>query len=287
MSTPDRARHTEAQLRRLECSARGSAWLALVVLACCCLPAESVAAEPPSLEIVGSGTTALDELTVRYTSSTFDQCEFSGLHSVSASDGEILVELKPRMRPLLGCVYGRPVARHHIYIGRLPKGSYSVRARVSAPDPGSVVVTVPDDGGEAVLTIDLPEGMADGQSIPQYDYTGAYWSPDDSGWQLNIVHQDNDQLTILWAAYDEDSRPVWYFTLPGEWEAPLGYRAPLARTSAGPSILAPSPSGASVEVEVVGELLLSGVPLIGLDLSYSIDGRASSRAAKRYVQAPP
>jgi hypothetical protein len=120
----------------------------------------------------------------------------------------------------LGCPPGLDLS-----LGQLPPGNYQVEVTKKAADGTSL-------GSQGTVAFTVTPVMP---NRPNFNVTGLWWTPSESGWGVNIVENAAGALFATWFAYGPDGSPVWYHMPAGEWDtAPgssLGFTGPVYRTT--------------------------------------------------------
>lgn len=184
----------------------------------------------PLLELATRNPVAGAAIFVRYVNEGICQDRVERERSaVSFQEGEFKITLKHR-NEAVACINGAGSV-DTFELGRLPAGDYSVVAEYeSLPQ---AVYPFQATATQQRLSFSVEEGSV-GASRPLWDFSGTYWSQDDSGWSLVIDQQPNKQLVALWSTFDDQGRAKWFYLLPGQWEAVNEYRAELAEAIGGP-----------------------------------------------------
>ena len=102
------------------------------------------------------------------------------------------------------------------------------------------------------------------------NYTDLWWNKDESGWGLNINHQDDILFTTLFT-YDADGTPMWLVGSNVARQADGSYRGDLFRTT-GPVFSANPWNPAQVGVATVGTIRLTFASTSSATLEYSVNG---------------
>lgn len=103
------------------------------------------------------------------------------------------------------------------YAGRLPAGTYPVRAE-NLPLPPQLTITVA------------------GASAENIEFSGHWWNPAEPGWGLSLSRGPSGALFAAWFTYDAAGMPDWYTVEPGLPAFPAsgaggGYEGPILRAS--------------------------------------------------------
>jgi hypothetical protein len=140
---------------------------------------------------------------------------------------------------------------------------------------------VVNEGALQVATSRLLEFTVNARPDPPFtnrpftDYSGHWWSPDESGWGLSIHQSASDQMMVVWYVYDGQGDPIWYVAPGGTWKGRHGnpyWEGTVYRTKVPPSLPVFDPS--RVERTAVGKV---GLEFLGPGperalLEYEIDG---------------
>lgn len=116
------------------------------------------------------------------------------------------------------------------------------------------------------------------------NFQDIWWNPNESGWGLNIIHQD-DVISVGLYNYDASGRDVWYLMAPGTRQTGTAtYSGPLKRVT-GP-VFNSVPWTASQET-TVGNLSINFTSGNQGTLTYSINGQTVVKPIQRLVFANP
>jgi lysyl endopeptidase len=124
----------------------------------------------------------------------------------------------------------------------------------------------------------------------QDNYTGMWWNEQESGWGINVNHQDNTLFATLFT-YDATGRAAWFVLSNGARQADGSYLGDLLRTT-GPAFNANpfTPIGAS-NITRVGSMRLSFNGSVAAQqtaaLVYDVNGVLVSKVIKRQPIASP
>jgi hypothetical protein len=170
-----------------------------------------------------------------------------------------------------------PTAPVDLPIGAFPTGVYEVEVTATprgAMDSRSL--------GTATFSVSPQD-----RSKPLRNYSDLWWTPDESGWGLNIVQHPSGVIFATWFTYDPDGTPAWYVVPSGEWNAvaigDIGvlykYRGPVYRTSGPP--VADTFDPARVTRTLVGEALFQFLAYDFLRAQLTVDGRTVTKDLQR------
>lgn len=116
------------------------------------------------------------------------------------------------------------------------------------------------------------------------NFQDIWWNPNESGWGLNVIHQD-DIITVGLYNYDASGRDAWYLMAPGTRQTGTStYSGPLKRVT-GPVFNA-MPWTTSQET-TVGNLSINFTSGNQGTLTYTINGQQVVKSIQRLVFASP
>ncbi|HSN21095.1 MAG TPA: serine protease, partial [Usitatibacter sp.] len=117
------------------------------------------------------------------------------------------------------------------------------------------------------------------------NYTDLWWNASESGWGINIDHQDNILFATLFT-YDRDGTPTWLFMSRGDRQADGSYSGTLYRAS-GPAFDA-APFGA-IQPVAVGTMRLAFSGHDNGTLTYTYNGATVTKSITRqpFAATPP
>lgn len=117
------------------------------------------------------------------------------------------------------------------------------------------------------------------------NYQDLWWNPAESGWGLNIAHQDNTIFATLFT-YEGGAGAanpgMWLVMASGQKQADGSYVGELYRTT-GPAFNAVPFSPAAVNVTVVGSMRLTFQDGASGTLTYTVNGTTVTKAIQRQV----
>lgn len=117
-----------------------------------------------------------------------------------------------------------------------------------------------------------------------FNFQDIWWNPNESGWGLNIIHQD-DVISVGLYTYDASGRDAWYLMAPGTRQTGTStYAGPLKRVT-GPVFNA-IPWTATQET-TVGNLSINFTNGNQGTLTYTINGQQVVKTIQRLVFASP
>lgn len=115
------------------------------------------------------------------------------------------------------------------------------------------------------------------------NYQDLWWNPAESGWGVNVTHQDSTLFATLFT-YDAGGRPLWLVMSAGVRQADGSYLGDLYRAS-GPAFDAVPFTG--VTLSTVGTMRFRFTDGENGTLSYTYDGVPVTKAITRQVFASP
>lgn len=165
----------------------------------------------------------------------------------------------------------------------------SMTLRFSDASVGTLRYTV--NGVEVVKTVQRQVyGTRSANCLPSNDgragltnYQDLWWNPAESGWGLNVTHQDNTLFATLFT-YDTSGRDLWLVMSSGTRQSDGSYAGDLFRTS-GPAFSATPFSG--VTATNVGTMRLRFTSGDAGTLTYTYNGVTVNKAIQRQVFATP
>jgi hypothetical protein len=116
----------------------------------------------------------------------------------------------------LGCAPGLDLA-----LGQLPPGNYQVEVIEKSGDGTSL-------GSQGITGFTVSPTAA---NRPNFNVTGLWWTPTESGWGVNIVQNAAGALFATWFVYAPDGSAAWYHMPSGGWEASGSFTGPVYRTT--------------------------------------------------------
>jgi hypothetical protein len=120
------------------------------------------------------------------------------------------------------------------------------------------------------------------------EYTDLWWKPDESGWGVSVVQQDDTAFVMVYA-YGSDGKPLWYVASDARIIGSVGgqpvFSGSLHRAS-GPWLGGPfDPS--RVQTTEVGTLSLETLSRDRLRLSYTAEGASVTKELVRFTWRRP
>jgi hypothetical protein len=118
------------------------------------------------------------------------------------------------------------------------------------------------------------------------NYQDLWWNPAESGWGINITHQDNTLFATLFT-YDATGRELWLVMSDGRRQADGSYLGDLYRTK-GPAFNAvPFTPLTAADVTTVGTMRLAFSDGNNGTLTYTYSGSTVTKAITRQVFSTP
>ena len=118
------------------------------------------------------------------------------------------------------------------------------------------------------------------------NYQDLWWNPAESGWGLNITHQDNTFFATLFT-YESSGRGLWLVMSAGTRQADGSYLGDLYRTNGPAFDAAPfTPIGGS-DVTLVGSMRLRFTDGNSGTLTYTYNGTTVTKSITRQVFSTP
>jgi hypothetical protein len=167
------------------------------------------------------------------------------------------------------CFYGIPPGGTIPFsVGWLAPGNYNVTVyNVNPPSP-----LMPAAQTAAFSVVAVPP--------PPSNYQGLWWSSDESGWGINLVHQ-GDTIFATWFTYAANGNSIW-FAMTAHKSAPNSYSGDLYE-SHGPAFNAVPFLPENVVSTKVGMATLSFPDAENGTFAYSIDGTSQTKNITRQV----
>ena len=117
------------------------------------------------------------------------------------------------------------------------------------------------------------------------NYQDLWWNPSESGWGINLTHQDQTLFGTLFT-YDATGRDLWLVMSAGVRQADGSYLGELYRTT-GPAFNATPFNSSQVAVTPVGTMRLSFTNGETGTLVYSVNGATVTKSITRQVFSSP
>jgi len=216
--------------------------------------------------IVPAAPQAFDTVSLRI---PVDSCAFDRYGVVVAKAGSaIQVQLEEN----IACSPPGPTVAHDLRLGAYPPGTYDVEA---VGNYNTVNGRTQQVLQRLQFTV-LPRAQV---RFPRYnplaDYTGMWWTPQESGWGLSIHQASVDTLFGTLFVYDAQGRAQWFTMQPGSWTSVTRWEGPLYRTT-GPHFATQPFNPAQVQVQAVGTAVLEFETVPGggttARFTYTVDG---------------
>jgi len=118
------------------------------------------------------------------------------------------------------------------------------------------------------------------------NYQDLWWNASESGWGLNVTHQDNTLFATLFT-YDLAGRDLWLVMSAGARQPDGSYLGDLYRTAGSPFNSAPFIPIAASDVTLVGSMRLSFADGNNGTLTYTFNGATVTKAITRQVFSSP
>jgi hypothetical protein len=126
----------------------------------------------------------------------------------------------------------------------------------------------------------------DGMRTTATNYQDLWWNAAESGWGINVTHQDNTFFATLFT-YDPGGRDLWLVLPAGLRQADGSYFGELYRTTGSPFSTQPFPPIGGGDVTSVGNMRLRFTDGEHGTLTYVYDGVTVTKAIARQVFAAP
>ena len=127
---------------------------------------------------------------------------------------------------------------------------------------------------------------ASGSRASSTNYQDLWWNAAESGWGLNIAHQDNTLFATLFT-YDAAGRDLWLVMSAGQRQADGSYSGELYRTNGSAFNANPVVPTGPGDVAAVGTMRLRFNNGEGGELTYSYNGTTVTKNITRQVFASP
>jgi hypothetical protein len=131
----------------------------------------------------------------------------------------------------------------------------------------------------------LVAALAAGPAVRAANFTDLWWSPAESGWGVNVVHQDETAVVTL-HVYDADGRPTWLTGIAivyGIVQGQPQFRGTLHRMQ-GDAHTGPFDPG-HTRATPAGTFWLSPSDAYHAELEYHVDGAIVRKAIERHTFA--
>ena len=117
-------------------------------------------------------------------------------------------------------------------------------------------------------------------------YQDLWWNASESGWGLNVTHQDNTLFATLFT-YDPGGRDLWLVMSAGARQADGSYFGDLYRTTGSPFNTQPFPPIGASDVTAVGNMRLRFADGNNGTLTYTYNGATVTKSVTRQVFSAP
>jgi murein DD-endopeptidase MepM/ murein hydrolase activator NlpD len=142
-----------------------------------------------------------------------------------------------------------------------PAGTWMLEARAGASTT-QVPISVTADGA------------------PIANYTDLWWNPSETGWGMNVNHQD-DKVFATWFTYDADGAGLWLVMPDGSAQGTNVFGGTVYRTTGVPLAQIDRQPAITGSPIVVGSASLRFADADHATLSYSVNGVSQSKALQR------
>lgn len=246
--------------------------LAVGALASLAAQAESV--RGPAT-IVPAAPQAFDTVSLRI---PVDSCAFDPFEVVVSRGGSAIRVL---LNENSACSPPGPTISQDIRLGDYPPGTYEVEAVALNNTLGGPVQTVFQ---RLQFTVTARVPVRAPRYNPLADYSGMWWTPQESGWGLSLHQSGVDTLFGALFVYDAQNRAQWFTLQPGSWTTAMRWEGPLYRTT-GPHFATQPFNPAQVQVQQVGTAILQFETQAGgsttARLTYTVDGVVTVKTISR------
>ncbi len=119
------------------------------------------------------------------------------------------------------------------------------------------------------------------------NFTDLWWNPQESGWGVNMTHQDNT-IAAAWYTYAADGTPMWLLSTPS-LQADGSYSGQIFRASTGTPLLQINGTAALAPgaMQSVGNLVLRFSDGEKGTMSFTLDNVTQSKNIQRYAFSSP
>lgn len=116
-------------------------------------------------------------------------------------------------------------------------------------------------------------------SLTTTDFSDGWWVPAESGWGVNILHQES-VMALAFYLYDGNNQPVWYLGRASFVSAELGYQGTLSRsTGSGFGVVPYNPS--AFTSTLVGSVSFRPTSIYDAVLTYNVGNTAITKNVTR------
>lgn len=173
-----------------------------------------------------------------------------------------------------------PLPALDLPLGQFPAGAFDVEVRVESPT-GTLLRTL------GSTSFSIPPRAAE---EPLWNLTDLWWTPEESGWGINMIQHGSGVIFATWFVYGADGKATWYVIPDGRWTASgIAYVGSIYRTTGpefcfeGQSCRVSGFDPAAVTRTLVGEGTISIFPA-NFDraiITMTIDGKTLTRFVRR------
>jgi hypothetical protein len=110
-------------------------------------------------------------------------------------------------------------------------------------------------------------------------YQGIWWKSDESGWGINLNHQE-DLIFAVWFTYDKDGQAIWWAATMAE-QASGTFTGDLLQMS-GPTFSNQPWNSEEVSNEIIGKATIIFSDTSNANFHYTVDGVTQSKAITYY-----
>ncbi|HET9482649.1 MAG TPA: hypothetical protein VFO79_01725 [Xanthomonadales bacterium] len=204
---------------------------------------------------------------------TVDSCAFDESRVRVSMEGNTIVVVQPQNQ----CLLPGPPEVVDVQLGAFPIGEYRVEVRLADDQPAIERVDLTVQGLVTIAVFPPPPH-------PIANYTGLWWTPNESGWGLSLHQGATHQLFGALFVFGASGTPEWYTLQSGQWETATRWVGTVLRSSGPPWV-----SGAFDESKVahadVGDVVLDFKMLPGTEdrasFALTIDGTTITRSITR------
>jgi hypothetical protein len=232
----------------------------------------ALAASAAAFSVVPAEPSSFDPVNLRM---SVDACAFvpSTVH-VSLSANTFHVTQQPNF-----CLVAGATEIADVRLGTLPPGEYRVELYGGPQATGTPVQALSFEVRERPEIAIFPPPPR-----PITDYTGVWWSPQESGWGLSLHQSATGLMFGAWFVYGTGNLPEWYTLQGGQWTSSTHWNATLYRTT-GPSFSASVFDPALVMAAPVGSAALEFKQVPGAEglarFTYTVNGATVTKTIQR------
>ncbi len=243
--------------------------LTAVALAAATLPVLAGAAST----VVPAQPSSFDPVNLRM---TVDSCTYVPATVRVAAAG---TTLRVTQQPNACLVPGTP-QRVDVRLGTLAAGDYQVEVFASPAGNGAPTETLRfsvTERAEAAVFPPIPR--------PLTDYSGVWWSENESGWGLSIHQAPSNVVFGAGFVYAGNNQPLWFTLQGGQWSSATRWTGTLYLTT-GPSFSSPDFDPRLVLIQAAGQATLdfTNEPVNGrASLTYIVNNIPVTKTITRMV----